>query len=180
MTSTTAPAGYLRPPDARAGRRVARNAVLLMEGVVALAALGGGAAMIADPTGAMGLAPEMLERLPVDSWLLPGLALITTNGILPTCVAVAEVRGRRWARQYGHVLAGTVLVAWPLTETLLFGYPLAGEPIGLRPGIAATGLALIGLGLLLRPPRAHRASRAPEPPVLAKPPEPNHAATRRR
>lgn len=130
--------------------RTLRFTLLALEGVVAIAAFGGGAAMISDPAEAMGLAPEMLDRLPVDSWLLPGVALITCNGLLPAVVAGAELIGRRWPRRFGHALAGAVLLAWPVTETVLFGYPLDGEPLGLRPAVAATGLGLIGLGLVHR------------------------------
>lgn len=134
----------------RAGNQTAAYAVITLETLTAIAAFGGGAAMIADPAGAMGLSPEMLYRLPVDSWLLPGVALTASNGVLPTAVAVAEVRGQPWPRRFGHIAVGTVLLAWPVTETLLFGYPLEGEPRWLRPSVAATGLMIMGLGLLLR------------------------------
>ncbi len=128
-----------------------RYGVVTLEGVVALSALGGGGSMIADPQNAMGLPGWMRERLPVvDSWLVPGLALVASNGLLPAATAVAEVRGRSWPRRWGHLLAGTVLLAWPVGETALFGYPLEGEPRWLRPGVAAAGLTLVGLGLVLR------------------------------
>lgn len=137
-------------PTPRAGERAAVSAVITLEGLVTIAALRGGAAMITDPAGAMELPPWMLDRLPVDSWSLPGVALIACNGLLPTTAAVAELRGRRWPRRFGHLIAGAVLLTWPVTETLLFGYPLDGEPVWLRPGVAATGLVIIALGLLLR------------------------------
>lgn len=128
----------------------ARYAAISLEGIVALAALGGGVSMVLDPAGAMGLPPEMLDRLPVDSWLAPGLALIACNALLPTACAVAELRGREWPSRFGHFLAGTVLLAWPVTETVIFGYPLHGEPLWLRPVVAITGLVIMGLGLQLR------------------------------
>lgn len=131
-------------------RRTLVTAVVALEGVVALAALGGGVSMIANPCGAMGLAPELLDLLPVDSWRLPGVALIVSNAVLPTVAVVADRRGRHWPRRFGHALVGTVVLAWPVTETILFGYPLEGEPRWLRPTVAATGLALIALGLQLR------------------------------
>lgn len=133
------------------GSRAARYAAVAIEGVTALSALGGGGSMIADPQGAMGLPDGMRERLPVvDSWLAPGIGLVLSNGALPTAVAVAELRGRSWPRRWGHAVAGVVLLAWPLGETTLFGYPLEGEPRWLRPGVAAAGLTLVGLGLALR------------------------------
>lgn len=134
----------------RRAERVLRPVVVTLEFAIATAALGGGGAMLADPAGAMGMDPTMLDRLPVDSWLLPGVALIICNGVLPGAAAVAELRHKAWPRRFGHALAGVVLLAWPVTETVIFGYPLAGEPVWLRPAVAAVGLALIGLGLRLR------------------------------
>lgn len=126
-----------------------RYAVVGLEGLVALAGVGGGTAMMADPRGAMGFPPWMLDRLPVRSWFVPGVALVVCNGVLPAATALAELRGRRWPRRGGHVTAGLVLLSWPVGETVLFGYPLAGEPRWLRPGVAATGVLITGLGLLL-------------------------------
>jgi hypothetical protein len=129
----------------------ARYAVLALEGAVALSAFGGGAMMVADPAAAMGLPEWMRDRLPlVDSWLVPGIALVVCNGLLPTAAAAAELRGRSWPAQWGHLTAGAVLLAWPVTETALFGYPLEDEPRWLRPAVAAAGVTIMGLGLLLR------------------------------
>ena len=131
--------------------QVLRYKTVALEGVVALSAFGGGGVMIADPQGAMGLPGWMRERLPlVDSWLVPGIALVACNGVLPAVNAVAELRGQAWPREWGHVTAGAVLLAWPVGETVLFGYPLEGEPRWLRPGVAAAGVTLMALGLLLR------------------------------
>jgi hypothetical protein len=146
--------------DAVVAGRCARLAPAL-ELVVAGAAFGGGGVLLADPSGRrMGLPSWMLDRLPVDSWALPGAALVLCNGVGPTVVAVAALRGQRWPARVGHVAVGTAIAAWPLTETVLYGYPLEGEPRWLRPGIAAIGLAIAGLGLrgrrALRPATAAR------------------------
>lgn len=142
MTRSSQPEGALR------------TVLLALEIVIALSALGGGIAMLADPSGAMGMDPSMLDRLPVDSWLLPGVALILCNAVLPSAAAAGEFRGQAWPRRFGHVLAGAVVLAWPVTETLIFGYPLAGEPVWLRPAVATVALAIIGLGLALRAQQA--------------------------
>lgn len=134
----------------RAGTGVIRT-VLALEAVTAVAAYGGGAVMIADPSGRLiGFGPGMLDRIPFSSWLLPGVALAGSNGVLPTVVALATLRGREWPARFGHVVAGSVLLAWPVAETALFGYPLSGEPRWLRPVVAGTGVAIAGLGVWLR------------------------------
>jgi hypothetical protein len=131
-----------------------------LEIVVAGAALGGGAVLVADPTGELiGFPPWMLDRLPVDSWRLPGAALVLCNGVGPALVAVAALRGQRWPARFGHVVVGAAIAAWPVAETTLFGYPLAGEPVWLRPGVALTGAAITALGLHCR--QALRPGAAP-------------------
>ncbi len=141
------------------------RAEVVLEVATALAAVGGGSAMLLDPHGAMGLPQEMLDRLPFGSWRVPGAALTLCNGALPAAVATAELRGRAWPRRFGHVLAGTVLLSWPVTETLLFGYPVQEEPRWLRPAVAGAGLALIVLGLR----RERYAATAAGPPRLSHP-----------
>jgi hypothetical protein len=136
------------PPDPRAR---ARRTVLALEGVTAVAAFGGGAVMIADPSGQLiGFPPAMLDRIPFTSWLLPGIALVGSNGVVPTVVALATMRGEEWTSRFGHIAVGCVLFAWPVTETALFGYPLTGEPVWLRPVVAGTGAAIAGIGVWLR------------------------------
>ena len=132
-------------------RARARGTVLVLEAVTAVAAFGGGAVMIADPSGQLiGFAPGMLDRIPFSSWLLPGIALVGSNGVMPTVVALATMRGQEWPSRFGHIAVGCVLFAWPVTETALFGYPLTGEPRWLRPVVAGTGAAIAGIGVWLR------------------------------
>jgi hypothetical protein len=126
--------------------RPARLAVAL-ELLVAAGALGGGTAMLADPSGGLIELPAwMLERLPVRSWTLPGLGLIACNGAAPIVTAVATLRGHRWPGRWGHLLVGAVVTTWPVTETVLFGYPVTGEPLWLRPGVALVGLTIAAAG----------------------------------
>lgn len=156
-TLSSGEAGLVEPTSRRIpssmGRdmEIARYGVVGLEAVVALSAFGGGALMVADPQDAMGLPRWMRERLPVvDSWLVPGVALIACNGLLPTAAAVAELRGRTWPRRWGHTAAGVMLLAWPVAETALFGWPVESEPRWLRPGVAAAGVAIGGLSMPLR------------------------------
>ena len=65
------------------------------------------------------------------------------------------------ASRIGHVVVGTVLLAWPVTETLIFGYPMPGESVWLRPAVAGMGVAILTLGLWLR--RLNRVGLAADP-----------------
>jgi hypothetical protein len=50
--------------------------------------IGGGAAMLADPSGvSMGLLPDLLDSLPLTNFILPGLFLVIVMGILPIGIA---------------------------------------------------------------------------------------------
>jgi hypothetical protein len=51
------------PPQRTGGEAIVRRTAPALEGLTALAAVGGGGAMIDDPKGAMGLRPYMLDRL---------------------------------------------------------------------------------------------------------------------
>jgi hypothetical protein len=138
-----------RPGRARTAKSRTGRLAAALELLVAVGAVSGGAAMLADPDGGLiGFPPSMLDRLPVRSWTLPGLALVLCNGVAPTVTAVAALRGRHWPGRWGHLLVGAAVTAWPVTETILFDYPLDGEPVWLRPGVALVGLMIAGVGAL--------------------------------
>lgn len=100
--------------------------LVVLHAFLALGALGGGLMMIISPGGsALGLAPELLEGSPFDSYLIPGIVLFTALGVLPCFVVygliarpaweVAEVfniyRDQHWAWTFS-LYVGFILVLW--------------------------------------------------------------------
>jgi len=75
-----------------------RYVLLALLILLGLSGLAGGAAMVADPSGAeMGLSVSMLEGLPIANFVLPGLFLIVVMGAVPLVVAFGVWRRMTWA-----------------------------------------------------------------------------------
>ncbi len=81
-----------------------------------------------------------LDDLGLDSFLLPGIALLVVNGLVPLVVAIGTLRHRPWTVP-AHVGVGIVLVLWILVQIPLIGF----APV-LHPVYLAWGVALIVLG----------------------------------
>lgn len=82
----------------------------------------GGIAMLADPTGGMLDMAAVLPLLPVPSYTLPGLFLITVMGLLPLLLAYALLTRRARRAWMGTLLLGLVLVLWLAVQGLLIGF----------------------------------------------------------
>lgn len=135
------------PPRTRPGRGPAGNALLVVLVLVALNAVYGGIGLVVD---GMGMPDEWLEHLPVDSWVLPGVALLLTVAVPQAVAAVAVWRAGERAPVVGS-LAGAALVLWILVQLLLLR-----RYFFLQPVIAGLGLVEVALGLSWR----GRAARA--------------------
>lgn len=124
----------------------AEVALVLLEVLVAVSALGGGGLLIADPSGAReGMPPAAaFPRMPWGSYLVPGLLLLVANGIFPLVVALGTMAGRRWART-GHLVVGAVLATWIAVQLVLIGPVYFGQAF-----VAAIAVAILALGLGLR------------------------------
>jgi hypothetical protein len=86
--------------------------LVLLEVLLSVGALGGGAVLILDPTGGILTMPvTMLEHSPFTTFLVPGVVLLLANGVFPLVVAVAALRRAAWV-WLGHVAVGAVLVGW--------------------------------------------------------------------
>lgn len=137
MTTLHAP----HPPRTRPARGWPGNALLVVLVLVALNAVYGGIGLVVN---GMGMPGEWLEHLPVDTWVLPGVALLLTVAV-PQALAALEVwRAGERAPVVG-MLAGGALVLWILVQLLLLQ-----RYFFLQPAIAGLGLVEIALGLVWR------------------------------
>ena len=65
--------------------------------VLGLGGFYGGGAMLVDPTGAALGMDVMLSRLPVDTYVLPGLFLVSCMGLVPLVLAYSVVQRPAWS-----------------------------------------------------------------------------------
>ena len=72
-------------------------------------AYAGGGAMIVNPESGLSFPRSFLEGAPFDSFLIPGILLVISNGVLPTVVAVGALRRRA---VLGHVGGTTSSGRW--------------------------------------------------------------------
>ncbi len=115
-------------------------------------ALYGGAVLILDAHGnPWGMMPlSVLDHTPFHSWLIPGIVLLTANGVLALWVLWLVLAHWRhdglWAILQGCVLLGWLTVECIMLRTVIWPHYMYG----------AVGLALIVTGVVLR-----RESHAP-------------------
>lgn len=124
-----------------------------MLGLLGMGGLYGGMAMVADPTGNMIQVAALLPLLPVSTFLLPGLFLITVLGSVPLLLAYALITRPDWSRPPGRptpdrAWSGTiglvsVLLVWLAYQGSLIGFRWPHQYVTL-----ATGLTILLLALL--------------------------------
>jgi hypothetical protein len=132
---------FLSPAQHRVHRRLwARVALGAVEAFVAVGAVYGSIMLIAD---AWRLDPAMLRHLPVETWVLPGVALAVLVA-LPYAAAGALVAiGHSMARVVS-LLAGSLLVGWIVAQIVLIQQYFVLQPV-----MGLCGLLTIGLAYLL-------------------------------
>jgi hypothetical protein len=115
----------------------AGNGLLVVLLLVAANAVYGGIGLVVN---GMGMPEEWLANLPVDSWTLPGVALLVTVA-LPQLVAAWFVwRHHRWAGLAGLV-AGAGLVLWIGVQVLVLRRYFFLQPVVVALGLLEMGLA---------------------------------------
>jgi hypothetical protein len=99
--------------------KIVRMVALVAVGFLAISAIWGAALLIGDPMGRpMEIPVSILQHSPFHSFLIPGILLLVSSGLLGTVVFVlALVR----ARAYGLWVAfqGCVLFGWITVEVIL-------------------------------------------------------------
>lgn len=136
--------GASLPGSAQLGSRLsgATRALIGLEGFLAFWAYAGGGAMIINPERGLNFPRSFLEGTPFDSFLVPGILLVLSNGILPTVVAVGALRRGAWARR-GHDLVGSSALVWIAGQLAAIGYVSWMQPFVFGLGLAILGLAYV-------------------------------------
>lgn len=86
--------------------------------LVAVSAYPGGLAMIIRPDGSLMGVEGIVDRIPFDSLLIPGILLFTVNGIGQTLAGIYSLR-KHWLSPYLSAIFGLGLITWILVESLM-------------------------------------------------------------
>jgi hypothetical protein len=99
--------------------KIVRMVALVAVGFLAITAIWGAALLIGDPMGRpMEIPVSVLQHSPFHSFLVPGILLLVSSGLLGTVVFVlALVRARAYGWWVGF--QGCVLFAWITIEVIL-------------------------------------------------------------
>ena len=102
-----------------------------------------GILFLIDPSGEMvGMPIDLLDKLPIDTFLLPGLYLFMVYGIGSAIIVYGLIRQRSWAPAAG-LLLGLVLIGWVIGQIILWGTPVMLQYIYFSVGAAIFLLSLI-------------------------------------
>lgn len=106
--------------------RIISIVLLIFLGITALI---GAVPMLLDPSGAaLKFPPEILEGIPFNSLLIPGILLGVFNGLLSLTIAILVIRKIRIAG-WLVLLQGCVLLVWMSAEMLMgLYYPVLTIP----------------------------------------------------
>jgi len=99
--------------------RKACLALGILQTFIGLGALGGGVLLVKDPSGStLGLPLSFLEGSPFRDFLIPGIFLLTVNGIGSMIGAALTFTRRRYAQELAIVL-GAILVLWIVIQVII-------------------------------------------------------------
>lgn len=136
--------GAMNQKNMRPSRRITIPLAML-QGVIGLGAIGGGAFLILDPSGeSMGFSLELLQGSPFKNYLIPGLFLFLVNGVGSLVGSGLTARRNSLAGSLALVL-GLILMAWIVIQVAIIGLAT-----GLQPLFFALGLVEAILGWILQ------------------------------
>ncbi len=122
--------------------RVTNTLLVILLGFLSLSGLFGIMFLI-DPSGALaGMPLGLLDKLPIDTFFLPGLFLLIVYGIGSAVIAYGLRRQLFWAPVAG-LLLGLVLIGWITGQIILWGEPMMLQYIYFTVGVAIFLLSLI-------------------------------------
>ena len=122
--------------------RVTKTLLLILLIFLSLSGLFGIVFLI-DPSGELVEMPlSHLDKLPIDTFFLPGLYLLIVYGIGSAVIAYGLVRQLFWAPVAG-LLLGVVLLGWVVGQIILWGEPAMLQYLYLSVGVAIFLLSLM-------------------------------------
>jgi len=102
-----------------------------------------GILFLIDPSGELVEMPiSLLDKLPIDTFFLPGLFLLIVYGIGSSIITYGLLRQLFWAPVAG-LLLGLVLIGWVIGQIILWGTPVMLQYIYLTVGVAIFLLSFI-------------------------------------
>jgi hypothetical protein len=122
--------------------RVTRTLLVILLVFLSLSGLFGILFLI-DPSGELVEMPlSLLDKLPINTFFLPGLYLLIVYGIGSSMITYGLLRQLFWAPVAG-LLLGLVLIGWVIGQIILWGTPVMLQYIYLTVGVAILLLSLI-------------------------------------
>jgi len=92
------------------------NGLGVLQVFIGLGAVGGGLALVLEPSGAnLGMPVEMLNRSPFSNFLIPGIVLMVVNGMGSLIGGVASFTRYHYAGEIAMAL-GIFLVLWIVVQ----------------------------------------------------------------
>ena len=121
--------------------RVARIMLVVLEGLMGLAAVGGGVGLIL--TNGLGLPLASLEGSPFDSYTIPGLVLLVV-GVINLAGAAAVLRRHGWGAPLS-AFVGLMWVGWFVVQVAVVGFASWQQPLYFGVGLLILVLAIPAL-----------------------------------
>ena len=105
----------------RAGLRRSTLALISLEVLLAVGAIGGAYVMFEQGDGAFGGAITARD-LPWQSWTVVAVSLVVLIAVVPMVVALAAWTDEPLARSFGHFLVAIILTGWIGLEVMIVGW----------------------------------------------------------
>jgi hypothetical protein len=117
----------------------------ILQAFIGLGGIAGGVGLIADPSGGnVGMSVEALAGTPFGDYLIPGLVLLTVNGLGSLAGSVMTFRRSHLAAEVAIGL-GAFLLVWIVSQVYWIGLVHWLQPL-----YFGFGVLELGLGYLLR------------------------------
>jgi hypothetical protein len=122
--------------------KVARIALVVLQVLMGLVAVGGGLDLVLTNGQLMRMPAELLRGSPFDTYLIPGLVLLTV-GVINLISAAAVLRHHRWGAPASVV--GIMWIGWFVVQVAVVGFLNWQQPVYFAVGLLINGLAALSL-----------------------------------